>query len=692
MSRAFLEALHADPWAPDFHDLAALNAHASQAVEGAIEHVRRSARAEPRALRSTSTVILGAPGAGKTHLFSRLRRKLGPRAVFALVRPLMNAEMSPRFVLGEIVRQLAFAAPRGLSQAATLVGSLLGRLDGTGPLYPSTVLSEYSALSPEQREARLETALEGMLALYPELDEVYLTRLLSVPFADGATSRALLAWLSGQDCDEAQLRRIQATSSLGDTRALLGLRTLAAAAGLGAPLVLVFDQLENLMDAAGGGSRLRAYANLAAEFVDVLRGVVLVHLALDSEWERGIDASFNLAQRSRIVMRREALALPAASEREALLELFYRRVLTPKAPFPWPLGSRRVEQLAAEPGLTPRRLLGEFKAALELGGVEEAAGEAEATRVEARPGAEVETEPASSSAPESAPRSAPARRDIASEWLGRLRGARESVRAASTDRVPLHSARLADGVIALGQFVPGLRFESRAHTPALLVLHSGHGAERVAILQESNQRSAAAVLARLTRVTEHARVLVLREEAHALPASWVEPSRRRELLLQTGRARWISVAAEDCARVLALAALLQAARSGDVTDSRGQPVSEPEVREWVEATLEVGSWTLALALCGREPRQEAHEPERAAPESYIQELGGGRAREPVAGRHSSALPTLQRLRVASFERLVREVLRVDPAATRASVLAELDSAGDSVRWLGRSIVFLREQE
>jgi hypothetical protein len=61
-------------------------------------------------------------------------------------------------------------------------------------------------------------------------------------------------------------------------------------------------------------------------------------------------------------------------------------------------------------------------------------------------------------------------------------------------------------------------------------------------------------------------------------------------------------------------------------------------------------------------------------------------------RAAAALPALQRLRVASFERLVREVLLVDPEATRASVLAELDAAGDNVRWLGRSIVFLRENE
>ena len=42
MSRAALDALHADPWAQDPLDLPALNARASQAIEDAIENVRRT--------------------------------------------------------------------------------------------------------------------------------------------------------------------------------------------------------------------------------------------------------------------------------------------------------------------------------------------------------------------------------------------------------------------------------------------------------------------------------------------------------------------------------------------------------------------------------------------------------------------------------------------------------------------------
>jgi hypothetical protein len=709
VSRAFFDSVHADPWAQDFLDLTSLNAHATAAIEEAIEHIRRTARDEARSLRSTSIVILGPPGAGKTHLFARLRRKLGPRGVFVLVRPLVHAEMTPRFVLGEIVRQLAFTTPRGLSQAHALVGSVLGRIDGVGPGFPSTVLAEYKDLPPVERAARLERAIERLLAIWPELDASYLARLLEVPFENPQTARSLLAWLSGVDCDHSQLQRIGASASLGDTRALPALRTLAAACSLGAPIVLVFDQLENLMDASGAGLRLRAYANLAAEYVDTLRGSVLVHLALDSEWSRGIEPTFNLAQQSRIVMRRELLALPKSNERQELLRLYHQQVRRPKAAFPWPLGAARVERLCNDPGYTPRMLLIEFRDALHAATHEDVAAAAAAQQQANEPAAAVEpaadAPPASTPEPESAQRTTPDRRDVASEWLGRLRSARDAVRNASAERVPLHSARLADGVLALGRFVPGLVIKAKARPPAQLAIESGEEIERVAILQESNHRSLDAVLARLARLAEQSNVVVLRESARELPASWTETVRRKAQLLGSQRARWIDIDAEDCARILTLASFLQAARSGDVTDSRGQAVTEAEVIEWVEATLDVASWPLSLALTRTAPpppaQKEAEtqavaeeEDERSVPESFIKELAPDikRRRRGLPADRFSALPTLQRLRVASFERLVREVLRVDPEATRASVLAELDAAGDHVRWIGRSIVFLREHE
>jgi hypothetical protein len=78
-------------------------------------------------------------------------------------------------------------------------------------------------------------------------------------------------------------------------RALAALQTLSAVAALRAPLVIVFDQLENLAERERSGERLNAYANLTSELVDAVRGAVLVHMALATEWTHGIQPTFNLS-------------------------------------------------------------------------------------------------------------------------------------------------------------------------------------------------------------------------------------------------------------------------------------------------------------------------------------------------------------------------------------------------------------
>jgi hypothetical protein len=676
MSSELFDAIHADPWARELIDLATLNANASGAVEDAIEKLRREAAGGGRALRSSSLVILGPPGAGKTHLFARLRRRVGPRATFVHIRPLVHAELTVRFVLGEVVRQLTFPTSQGLPQANALVGSLLGAITGVGSGYPSAALTLFSKLDDAERESRLDAAVERVLSMWQEVDETYLQRLLRVPFASAPQGRALLAWLSGRDCDASQLERIGAAVSLSEERALPALQTLTLVAALGAPLVVVFDQLENLMDGDGAGPRLRAYAHLASECVDVLRGAVLVHLALDSEWQRGIEPSFNASQRSRIVMRRELLALPRAAEREELLRLLSARVPEPHEAFPWPLGEQRLERLRTLPGITPRLLLVAFRRALDGEPDEDAPEasdpEATATHDDERGAAA----PTTASAP-----------DLASEWQTQLDSARLTVQAAVEAREALDAARLADGVLACGAFIPGLSVRAQPKPPVSLALDREGQTELVAFVQESSPKSVGSTLTKLAALS--APVVALRERAREFPPTWHETLKKQRALLDAGRARWLDLDPEDAARLLALAALLQAARSGDVTDARGAQVSESGVAEWVAATLDVPSWPISAGLHLQQPiepppapRAPAGQPARA-PEPRSD---ASAARVPAPG---ATLAVLRRLRVASLDRLLREVARVQPESSRATLLAELAAAGDRVAWFGRSIVCLR---
>src|SRR5690606_11864153 len=127
MTLAFLDNVHADPWSETFVDLPTLNGDPSDSLEATILELRQVAKQQPQALRSTSTVVLGPPGAGKTHLFSRLRRRLGPRAVFVHIRPLVGSEMTPRLVLSETTKQLGYAT-NGLRQVDALVGYALAHV------------------------------------------------------------------------------------------------------------------------------------------------------------------------------------------------------------------------------------------------------------------------------------------------------------------------------------------------------------------------------------------------------------------------------------------------------------------------------------------------------------------------------------------------------------------------------------
>jgi hypothetical protein len=656
MSRAFLDAVHANPWAEDFLDLPSLNEGASSAIEESIHHVRTSARAEPRSLRSTSLVVLGPPGAGKTHLFARLRRRLGPKAVFVHIRPLVHAEMTPRAVLGEIAQQLGYET-QGLPQVDALVGSLLGHLSGVSTAFPRTFLDELAQLSDTERSVRLDAALEQVLAIWPEADESYLGRLLRVPFTTGPTRRALLAWLSGRDCDIAQLARIGATASLGEDMSLSALRTLAAVAATGAPIALVFDQLENLIEAEGINSRLLAYANLTSELVDTMRGFVLVHMALDTEWQRGIEPSLNASQRSRLLMRQETLALPTAKEREALLRLWAERIPDPAAAFPWPFEEERFLRLRARPGLTPRMLLVECRRALDQ--------EPELEDSPDQASTELGSDVVSATGDDA----------LQVEWMRRLDTGRRTLEEAAEQRAPADPARLADGLLALGRFLPNITLSAKGQAPARLVLEAKSGSERIAFLAEANPRSLGATLGKLTTLAAQTRVLALRERAWDLPPTWKDTLGKRAALLATGKARWLDLDQEDCARLLALDAFLQGARSGEVTDERGAPVTESVVADWIRNKLEVASWAIASELLS----PTSPEPLIPAPAATI-----------ATPSNAIALPTLRRLRIASVDRLVREISRVDPATTRAAVLAELEAAGAKVTWFGRAILCVRE--
>jgi hypothetical protein len=707
MSTPLQDLIHADPWATELVDLPSLNAKASGAIVDAIAAMRKTARQAPCSLRGRSIVVLGPAGAGKTHLFARLRRVVGPRAVFVHVRPLIGAEMSPRYLLREIVAQLAYET-HGFRQVDALVGSLVGHLDGGSARMPRAFIEVFSAMTDEQRAQQLEVVIDQVMDRWPQVDEVYLRYLLSTPFVPATKQRALLAWLSGREPDEVQLARIGAREGLRDDLIMPALKTLGVLAAPGAPIVIVFDQLENLIDAEGA-NRVRAYGNLVAELVDEVRGVVLVQMALDSEWARAIEPELATSQKTRATMDRQILALPTPDQREELLRLWIQRL--PGSPeLPEPFGAERVRSWRQTPGLTPRMLLIACLRALDdsvqssdavepIGGVDDAeqAGEA-----------------------------------IEQAWTEHLSQARKLLDTCGVEERCVEAEALADGWSAAIRFTPGLHVVSTSHVrPAQVIIQRERDRVHLALLTKGHPRSLMGSLDAIGRLAEREHVLVVRELAQSFKPTWKASIERRERLLRMPKVQWLELGREDAARLLALRTLVADARSRDVTDLAGRPLDERAVMAWIETTLDIAAWQPIQALLQKpavaeqEPqsspptpgqpserpapgpaeapakrpawptqRSTPAGPSRAQPEQRPAAASQAQALRlvPLSGDRpgDGALSVLSRLRVASVDRVVREVCRVQPSRTRRDVLAELRVDAHRVRWYGATVVAWKE--
>jgi len=661
MSTSPFDHNHANPWTSDFIDLPELNARTSNTVAAAIERVRESARGDRTEIASESLLVLGPAGAGKTHLFVRLRKKVGPRAVFVHLRPLIGTQMTPRYVMGEIVRQLDYEAQApggGFRQLDALVGAILGYLRFESVRFPRPQLERVLSLDDRARRAEVDWAVEQLVQRHPEMDDAYAARLIEVPFATSiAHRRASLAWLSGRDLEQGQTQRLGVSTGLGEERVVPALQTLGLLATPGAPIVLVFDQLENLMDGESD-ARVRGYANLVSELFDTMRGVVIVQMVLETEWEEAIKPRLGETQKTRLASRLETLALPTASQRRELVRLWADRLPSPREPFPAPFGEERLARWCEMPGMTPRMLMSECRAAL-LEGADGSGG-----GVSERPRAPEDEQAARHDA-------------IAVAWEEHLAAARAGLDESSAERRGADPARLVGGIGCAFRFVPEVSIVTLdARVPIQVRIRKGGRDFALSLLHHKHPKSVASVLDKAGECAASATVLLLRERAIEFPPSWKQTRARLAELSQHG-VRFESLEHDDTARLLALESLLCATRSGDVEDERGRALSEEDVGSWVQRDLQVTSWPIVRWL------SEAADP------SPLDAPRLSRPPERATEARPSVEACLAQLQVASVDRLVREVVRVRAQTTRSDVLEALRDMGSGVRWFGRSIVSRR---
>ncbi|HZO15768.1 MAG TPA: hypothetical protein VFB62_20990 [Polyangiaceae bacterium] len=674
---------HADPWGSHFLDLETLNAHVNGRIAELLLDVRGAAeRSEREALRTSALLVLGPAGTGKTHLFSRLRRELGPRAAFVHIRPDIGVVTTPRHVLAHVIDALTRETARQPArQLEVVLGCLISAARGGQGARPLLHLDDHRRAPDAERAETVEGIVDRVEGFCFDLSIDYLELLLTLPVLSRIDQRAALAWLSGREPSEAQLARLGRRAGLGDTEVIPALRTLAAVAAFGAPLVLVFDQLENLVDPNGETDRIIAYGTLISELRDNARGLTLVQMALDTEWMHGIRSVLGSSQRTRVEGEIVQVSMPTREEREKLVKLWVAALPDEQrsAPFPAPFTGDQVKRWCDAADMTPRALMIACRQAL-AGALERARKHPEVTR---------ERQPPSEPPPRENDSDALSLR-LEALWEEYLAAARNELKRESEEGRSVSGERLAGALVAAAGLLDDTRALARMQGTAVAVmLERAQSRIAVIIAQQLHPRSLAVSLRRAAERAATEPVLVVRDQALPFKPSWGGCEEQRRQLLKSRFGSWLELARHELVRLLATHDFLAAARSQDLAGPDGHAIDVSLVRKWLADKNEITqSGVLPLALAMLTGTRPSERPPSAPP----LRTSTAPLPQPEPLTRAGAVAILRELRIASIERLVREVRARHRHASRAAIEAELRSAGGRIRWFGSSIVCLEERD
>jgi hypothetical protein len=569
ISNPFRSAIVADPWHWDVIDVPEIHKDAFDLCRHALEHVRLHHQ-------STSVLLYGEAGSGKTHLLARLQAYLAglltnygvaPPAVFVSVRLQTSPQMIWRYLRNRFGEDLLRPTLDGRSQLERI---LLPRL---GAIYPE-IGEPRVWIERLQSQARSHPqAVEEMAEALDRLDQQALLNdrdLVTVlgHLLLGLHRRDARAWLRGESLPEAALSRLGVNTAQDDApeersrRLVLSLTRLT---GSDIPLVFCFDQVEALQSHPDDIAGLLKFGQMASDLHDSTRNVLIISCILTQFFLR-LDQLLISSDRDRLVefgARLLSPLIPQQAERLVEARLNANTELCRLRPVGagrfWPLHQSDIDEAMRQKKDTPRALLSFC---------------AEKFEAVWRPEL-FETKP-------------PVADFLFQNVEERLEAATATATTDQTDQILTH------GLPLLLRLVDP-RWELKATTrfrDADLVFESEHGRINVVLCNHRNMTSLASLL---RRIREQVKEQVLEEQTREkfilirdarLPIGTHAKKTRehREQLLAQGF-HWITASAEMIAALDALRGLLSDAKAGDLSNG-GESITPASVQEWLSANLD----------------------------------------------------------------------------------------------------------
>jgi hypothetical protein len=566
----FNESVVSDPWEMLETDVTSVHQSAFERCCQAV----RAIRARPR---TTSALVYGEAGSGKTHLLARLRAHIareaeadGPGglqdAVFISVRLQTSARMIWRHLRDCLVGDLLRKSAGGGSQLERLLLSLLsehGLISGDGPLW----------LEQKRQEARRDNhPCRELEELFERIDSEwrlsYSLRAVLGHLLLGRHRGLAGAWLRGESLPESELQKLEIRPTPdGDDeleeqahQLVIALSSLATAE---LPIIFCFDQIEALQLEQQDPSGLIAFGQMISALHAETKRILLISctqiafLTTLRQHVREADLA-RMREFGEISLKpltwEEARQLIRA-RMDALPEL--KRLRAGHRDPLWPLKEAEIKTAIVGGGYIARRLIAHC-----------------ATLFDAqRSGKLVTVAPA------------PGAEDFLKVALEDRRSkALESSEPAHTNQIITH------GLPALLSLT-GNRWRQRSrNVPAGvdLLFETADGDVAVGLCNNRPGPGLVRKLDQLHKLAEESpttKLILLRDSRLPIGKTATKTRELRERLLKKG-ARWVEPGAEALNTLDALRRLLSDAKSGEL-DNRGDTVELKTVQDWLVQHLAV---------------------------------------------------------------------------------------------------------
>lgn len=279
-----------DIWGAGFPDVPSLNAHASDAVYNAIDKVRRGQR------QVVGITITAEKGLGKSHLISRIRRRLQANGSSLFVYMSQVGDLDG--IKAEFLRKLSYSlkefGSQGVSQWRELATALINEAYNQNHSYtPEQMVSQFAELLTKNPKV-VDSFSDKILEIKPDIENPdIITAILWTLSSSPRDERNAVKWLAGGELPQSRADAMGLSNPSKKDKEIEAFNTVRQILDLISdykPIVICFDELDVAECNDAGFSKAQVIASLGKDLYNTIKSGVLLTAMFPETWRDQVKA------------------------------------------------------------------------------------------------------------------------------------------------------------------------------------------------------------------------------------------------------------------------------------------------------------------------------------------------------------------------------------------------------------------